>query len=70
MHGTTHAVKTSAASISFMPTDVGVSRQRKGSKGRPELRAGLRHYFQFYNHERLHQALGYRTPAAVYGAGR
>ena len=36
----------------------------------PELRAGLGHYFQFYNHERLHQALGYRTPAAVYGAGR
>jgi putative transposase len=36
----------------------------------PELRTGLSHYFQFYNHERLHQALGYRTPAAVYGAGR
>jgi putative transposase len=36
----------------------------------PELRAGLGHYFQFYNHERFHQALGYRTPAAVYGVGR
>ena len=35
-----------------------------------ELRTGLGHYFEFYNHERLHQALGYRTPAAVYGAGR
>jgi putative transposase len=36
----------------------------------PELRAGLSSYFQFYNHERFHQSLGYRTPAAVYGAAR
>ena len=32
----------------------------------PELRRGLARYFAFYNHARLHQALGYRTPAAVY----
>jgi len=25
-------------------------------------------YFRFYNRERPHQALGYRTPAAVYRA--
>jgi len=31
-----------------------------------EARHGLTRYFDFYNHERLHQALDYRTPAAVY----
>lgn len=31
-----------------------------------EARQGLGNYFAFYNHERLHQSLGYRTPAAVY----
>lgn len=31
---------------------------------------GLRRYFRCYNEERLHQALGYRTPASVYDAAR
>lgn len=31
-----------------------------------DARQGLEHYFAFYNEERLHQALGYRPPAAVY----
>lgn len=33
-----------------------------------EARQGLSRYFDFYNHERPHQGLGYRTPAEVYGA--
>ena len=32
----------------------------------PEARAGIARYFRFYNQERLHQSLAYRTPAAVY----
>ena len=35
-----------------------------------EARSGLAAYFEFYNHERPHQALGYRTPGEVYLAGR
>jgi putative transposase len=31
-----------------------------------EARSGIARYFQFYNHERLHQSLDYRTPAAIY----
>ena len=34
----------------------------------PEARNGIEKYFQFYNYERLHQSLNYRTPAAIYGA--
>lgn len=32
-----------------------------------EARYYLGRYFEFYNNERLHQALGYRCPAEVYG---
>jgi putative transposase len=38
----------------------------RGYEEVPELRRGLARYFAFYNHARLHQSLGYRTPAAVY----
>jgi putative transposase len=31
-----------------------------------EARQGISRYMDFYNHERLHQALAYRTPAEVY----
>ena len=30
-----------------------------------EARAGIERYFRFYNQERLHQSLQYRTPAAI-----
>jgi len=32
-----------------------------------EAEASLESYFRFYSHERIHQSLGYRTPAEVYG---
>ena len=38
----------------------------RGYEAVPELHHGLGRYFGFYNDERLHQSLGYRTPAAVY----
>jgi putative transposase len=31
-----------------------------------EARIGINRYLDFYNHERLHQSLGYQTPAEVY----
>jgi len=41
-----------------------------GYESVPELEQGLACYWPYYNHERPHQALEYRTPAEVYGAGR
>lgn len=35
-----------------------------------QAKHGLRDYFKFYNHQRLHQSLNYQTPAQVYFAGR
>ncbi len=32
----------------------------------PELRRGLTNWFEAYNRERFHQALGYKTPDEVY----
>ena len=32
----------------------------------PEARAGIASWFRFYNRQRLHQSLSYRTPAALY----
>ena len=38
----------------------------KGYATLPELLLGLTEYFVFYNTERMHQSLDYRTPDAVY----
>ena len=40
----------------------------RGYETVPQLRAGLSAYFAFYNGQRRHQSLDYRTPAAVYAA--
>jgi putative transposase len=42
----------------------------RGYESVPELERGRRAYFTFYNEARLHQSLGYKTPAEVYRAGR
>lgn len=31
-----------------------------------QLYEGLKNYFHFYNHERMHQSLDYKTPASLY----
>jgi putative transposase len=41
-----------------------------GYEGVPQLQQGLGRYFPYYNGVRQHQALEYRTPAAVYRQGR
>ena len=40
----------------------------RGYETVPQLRGGLSRYFGFYNGERRHQSLGYRTPQEVYAA--
>ena len=42
----------------------------KGYQAVPPLQDGLAVYFPFYNEQRPHQALAYRTPAEVYRASR
>jgi putative transposase len=38
----------------------------KDYRGVSEARQGIGRYLQFYNQQRLHQSLGYRTPAAIH----
>jgi len=42
----------------------------RGYETVPGLAEGMHRYFPFYNEERPHQALDYRTPAEVYRRGR
>jgi putative transposase len=42
----------------------------RGYETPAELERGLALYFEFYCHERLHMALGYRTPWEAYSLGR
>ena len=42
----------------------------RGYETAAELERGLASYFEFYCHERLHMALGYRTPWEAYSLGR
>jgi putative transposase len=35
-----------------------------------EARRSIAAYFEFYNHERLHQALDYRTPREIFEEAR
>ena len=39
----------------------------KDYEGVEDARCGIGRYFDFYNNERLHQSLGWRTPVSVYG---
>ena len=41
----------------------------KAYAGGREARAGIGDWMTFYNHHRFHQALGYKTPMAVWSAG-
>lgn len=41
----------------------------RGYANMAELMVGLAQYFVFYNEERPHQSLGYKTPASVYRSG-
>jgi putative transposase len=38
----------------------------KDYQGIPELNEGLKNYFNFYNNERSHQSLNYKTPKEIY----
>jgi len=42
----------------------------KGYQSMRALFLGLTEYFEFYNHERPHQSLSYKTPAMVYETGQ
>ena len=54
----------------FLDTATGSTRSQEPAPSalpRSVVARGIGHYFDFYDdHERIHEALGYRTPGAVY----
>ena len=52
---------------------MGTARAREYKRGKneliPETVSGLTAYFRFYDEDRPHQSLDYRTPGEVYRAG-
>ena len=40
-----------------------------GYQNIPETKKGLNQYFEFYNNERFHQSLDYKTPSLIYSGG-
>ena len=42
----------------------------KGYQTMNEAHEGLKAYFRFYNNERFHQSLGYKTPREIYHCGQ
>ena len=70
----THANEVWSSDITYIPMRHGFRRGYediyiKSYERVPELESGLRSYFRFYDEERPHQSLGYRTPGEVHRAG-
>jgi len=40
----------------------------KNYQGMTDAKTGLSEYFRYYNHERPHQSLGYKTPVEIHGS--
>ena len=52
--------------ISYDPAVFPISFYQEELEGLPQLRFGVQHYVNFYNSQRIHSALQYKTPDEVY----